>query len=328
MRFLRCTRLCLHVAPTATARISKLVCAEHSRFTWVHPCAAAASVFAAGFIGSTLHSNCKERTGFLFEPRPDKFSPLYLKDPERNTAACNAGDYLLYLGGGSINGAFGKLLEKEQGLAFLGDHPKAMPVQTDYQDLHALLLKASRERGGKMVVASELPNTSGFLKGARLTECFAVAGEAFGKEDPRFEAAVGSAFIDVFEEASRPLHQRNVAMLYVVGPKGEGGFAGQGPLLPLDTFLASVERLGRHALQLVVDYNTAQVKQDLAHQLPFIDEVRWCLVSGGVYRHSNASKLDVASATLRGMMRVGGNKPMITFTYDEDVFQRAYLHGK
>ena len=133
-----------------------------------------------------------------------------------------------------------------------------------------------------MVIASEHPEASDFLKAARLTDCFAVAGESFGEEDPRYEAAVGSAFIDVFEETSRPLHQRNVAMLYVVGPKGEGAFAGQGPLLPLDRFLASVERLGTVALQLVVDYNAVQAKKLTADQLPFIDEVRWCLVSGGV----------------------------------------------
>merc|ERR1712204_76660 len=135
-----------------------------------------------------------------------------------------------------------------------------------------------------MVAASAVPGTRALLSGARLTDCFAVARETFGQEDPRYEAAVGSVFIDVFEETSRPLHQRNVAMLYVVGPKGEGGTAGKGPLLPLASFLASVERLGRVALQLVIDYNA----QAMTARLPAIEEVRWCLVSGGVYRHSNA----------------------------------------
>ena len=178
-----------------------------------------------------------------------------------------------------------------------------------------------------MVVASDRPETSDFLKGAQLADCIAVAGEAFGKEDPRYEAAVGSAFIDIFKEPSRPLHRRSVAMLYVVGPKGEGGVSGQGPLLPLDNFLASVERLGRVAIQLVVDYNAVQAKKPAPNQLPTIDEVRWCLVSGGVYRHSSASKADVASFTRRGMRSVVGDMPIVTVTYDDDVFLHAHLQG-
>ena len=65
-----------------------------------------------------------------------------------------------------------------------------------------------------------------------------------------------------------------------------------------------------------------------ADQLPFIDEVRWCLVSGGVYIHSSANKIDVASATLRGMRAVNGDTPVVTFTYDNDVFRLADLQGK
>ena len=215
------------------------------------------------------------------------------------------------------------------GVIFGGEHPKKIPVQTDYQNLHALLLRASRQLGGKMVVASDLPDTNDFLKGAQLTDCFAVAGEAFGKEDPRYKGATGSVFIDVFDEASRPLHKKNVAMLYVVGPKGEGSFPGQGPLLPLDSFLASVERLGKVALQLVADYNAVQdAKKNATDQLPSIDEVRWCLVSGGVSSHSGASKVEVASATLRGMRSVVGRMPVVTFTYDDDVFRQAHVQGK
>ncbi len=43
---------------------------------------------------------------FVFEGKPEgqQFSPLYLEEPLRATAACNAGDFFLYLGGGSING--------------------------------------------------------------------------------------------------------------------------------------------------------------------------------------------------------------------------------
>ena len=57
-------------------------------------------------------------------------------------------------------------------------------------------------------------------------------------------------------------------------------------------------------------------------------EVRWCLVSGGVSSHSGASKVEVASATLRGMRSVVGRMPVVTFTYDDDVFRQAHVQGK
>ena len=109
--FVRCARLCFRVVPT-------------SRISNSCPFAAAVgSACAAGFLTTTFNGIARRNLNF-FEPKPDKFSALYLEEPERNTAACNAGDYLLYLGGGSINGAFGKLLQKEQGLVFSGYHPK------------------------------------------------------------------------------------------------------------------------------------------------------------------------------------------------------------
>ncbi len=55
---------------------------------------------------------------FEFEKKPADFSPLYLSHPERATAARNAGDYFLYLGGGSINCAFGRLIKTTHGLEF------------------------------------------------------------------------------------------------------------------------------------------------------------------------------------------------------------------
>ncbi|CAJ1355783.1 unnamed protein product [Effrenium voratum] len=39
---------------------------------------------------------------------------------------------------------------------------------------------------------------------------------------------------------------------------------------------------------------------------PLIEEVRWCLVSGGVYRHPNVSKVDVARITIQGMKAARG----------------------
>ncbi len=128
---------------------------------------------------------------------------------------------------------------------------------------------------------------------------------------------VGSCFLDVFGQHCRPHKNRlNMAMLYVVGPKGKDSDAGHGPQLATEAFLESVADTSRNAMQLVADYNESQQVK--------VQNVGWCLVSGGVYKPPDATKLDVALATLRGILLVQ-NRPMVTFAYDDDVFKSAWF---
>lgn len=264
---------------------------------------------------------------FRFEPKPDTFSALYLDHPASNTAAVNAGDYRLYVGGAAINRAFADLLKKEQGIPY---------PHEDYQTLHEVMLRGSRERGSTLVSAKDLQGLTQMLRSVRLATCYCRAGEVLPEEGAggsptdvaRFGGAIGSVFVDVFEEKSRPLHEKNVAMLYVVGPKGEGCAGpkreGTGPLFDRAAFIAGVEKLATNALELVAAYNDRQRDAPADQRFPLIEEIRWCLVSGGVYRHESATKLDVARATIRGMKAASGTAGLaVTFTYDENVFQLA-----
>ena len=90
-------------------------------------------------------------------------------------------------------------------------------------------------------------------------------------------------------------------------------------------FLRSLTRLGEAAVKLVVDYNAKYVAAAPNEgRLPRVEEIRWCLVSGGKYKHHDATKEQVARATLEGMNAVKDkDKPLTTFTYDEDVFRLA-----
>ena len=55
-----------------------------------------------------------------------------------------------------------------------------------------------------------------------------------------------------------------------------------------------------------------------------VHEIRWCLVSGGVYLHKEVTKEEVASATMRGMRSTErGTGLHVTFAYDEDSFAKA-----
>eukprot|EP00439_Symbiodinium_sp_Y106_P078689 s699_g17.t1 len=223
------------------------------------------------------------------------YTPVFYDDPGTNTASVNAGDYNLYVGGGAINLAF----LKELGL----------PRSNKYLDLHKAMLKAASSTPGQLVASSALPGTEvdAFLSELGLMASFARVPAVNGPD-----AVVGAAFLDVLGPEHRPRSAKNVAMLYVVGPKGTGATGGQGPTVDSNAaFLQSVEEMAANAL--------------LAETLPRIQEVQFCLVSGGVYMHPESSKLDVAAAIVRGLRRAAETKaaPTVRFAYDSNSFEDA-----
>jgi len=254
---------------------------------------------------------------FVCEGRPTgSNSPLFHPCPTKRTIGMNAGDKRLYVGGKKMNGAFAELLWATQHLNMECD-TRGVWRCWGYASLHRAVLQASREKGGCPVSSIEVPQVASLLCELHLEECMGVAGDSFPEDDIGLQSATGCAFLDVFTEDARPLSLDNIAMLYVVGPKGEGctGPQGQGPLLDKSRFLSAVEALAKRALNLVSTYNQTA-------KLP-VQEVRWALVSGGVYCHAKATKLEVAKATVRGMLAADTAGIQVTFAYDDNAFFSA-----
>lgn len=260
-----------------------------------------------------LHTECQgnvcfNRLQIEFCGRPPKgYTPIYYADAETNTASVNAGDYNLYVGGGSINLAFAK----ELGLN---------PASNDYKQMHKALLKAAAATPGSLVRGVDVPAADSLREKLGLLGCYARVHESRPKGDLN---PVGAAFLDIFGTL-RPLSQKNVAMLYVVGPKGTGAPGGHGPTVDSKAqFLAAVEEMAMNALATVAAYN-AEIKEQ-QKEMPSVETLQVCLVSGGVYMHPDSSKKDVAKAILRGFQR-GGNisdLPVVRFAYDSNCFEDA-----
>jgi len=276
--------------------------------------------------GATAASRAGVGQLFSFCGKPLRYTPIYEKNPANNTASVNAGDYNLYVGGGAINRAFANALGLE--------------ARNGYRQLHSLLLRQAEETPGQLVQfapSPEHPTADGLLSELRLSGSFA---RLPGGLVARARGPVGSAFVDVFEPARRPRSAQNVAMLYVVGPKGQGARGGHGPTVGgREAFLEAVTEMAANALCAVKEYNLLQanVSNISAAVLPRIDTLQWCLVSGGVYRHPDTSKLDVALATVEGLLAGAsgpaegdpadgdpdGALPRVRFAYDDGVFEEA-----
>jgi len=61
-------------------------------------------------------------------------------------------------------------------------------------------------------------------------------------------------------------------------------------------------------------------------QLPRMELLRICLLSGGVYKHPAASKVEVASALIKGLISGSGGPlmPVLDFAFDDDCFLQAW----
>ena len=74
----------------------------------------------------------------------------------------------------------------------------------------------------------------------------------------------------------------------------------------------------------IFEYNIAQARKLEAERLPPIQEIRWCLISGGVYRHPGVTNIEIVDATLQGIQAGPHASLKITFLFDGDSFKLAY----
>ena len=93
-------------------------------------------------------------------------------------------------------------------------------------------------------------------------------------------------------------------MLYAVGPKGEGCI---GPKRKEEAYLAEaaftsmLKGATNNLVRLINYHNEIQ----LANKRSLLTNVRWCLLSGGSYRHKKISKVAIAK-TICNVLEVAG----------------------
>ncbi|CAM3698233.1 hypothetical protein [Parendozoicomonas haliclonae] len=176
----------------------------------------------------------------------------------------NAGDSQLYLGGGTINSAFGNILTGSS-------DPQGNP----YADYHTKL--------------QALPvDDRGFCE-VDLQDGQAVPGVKFSLCCPAHDG-IGSAFVHVFDDQNCPYrNQRNRAMVYIVPPNGAD-------YNTKDEFLAAVRKTAANTLALVHEYNM----RAKARGLEPLETLRTCRFSSGNYAKAGVNEYDVARAIDEG----------------------------
>mmetsp|Transcript_118630 Transcript_118630/g.369576 ORF Transcript_118630/g.369576 Transcript_118630/m.369576 type:complete len:367 (-) Transcript_118630:54-1154(-) len=231
------------------------------------------------------------RVSFCLDPKTigQKFTLTYDEDPAANFASVNPGDQGLRVGGATLNGQFQKDL-----------YNFGWQETEKYGPYHNKLFAVAPAQKFTRAPPDILSINPNLMAG------FVLKASDGGK--------VGTAFIDIFRNEVRVhKNQRNLAMVYTVGPRRQDCPSDQ-------AFLALAEAAARGVCLACTEYNSlAEVEG-----LPRIEVLRVPLVSGGAFA-GRCPKDAVAAALLRGLLAGhGADTPQMNFAFDGDIFQLAW----
>jgi hypothetical protein len=206
--------------------------------------------------------------------KPPFYSPIFRSSHETGDAIAtlNAGDNGLYVGGGTINLAFGKQIGADAAL---------------FSNIHGDAL-ASARTGKSLVTTFTKPDP------LSLVSVHLAAGDAGSGDCP-----AEKVFLDVFGDQRWPKNNPlNAIMVYVVPPDGTGYHL---PVYKDDTaFLAAVERTAENAVLALADYNLRLVPADSTGLLKPVPVLRTCLFSGGQFCPAKVKSGEVAARIFNG----------------------------
>eukprot|EP00923_Selenidium_pygospionis_P007965 GHVN01013513.1.p1 GENE.GHVN01013513.1~~GHVN01013513.1.p1 ORF type:complete len:383 (+),score=52.02 GHVN01013513.1:74-1222(+) len=237
------------------------------------------------------------------------FTPVYDDQPKDTFASLNSGDTSLEVGGQGINGAFAKVLTEHQ-----QDVSKYAAV---HKEVLAKAVQANKELSeSDRAVLQEADNIK--ERHPDLKACYCRVCPSLKSED----GSSGAVFISVFDDAKRPHHSNNYAMITVISPKGADYASGE-------DFLAAVEGTAVNLMTAFCDFNgmVKRSKSSSPLALKRINVIRVCLFSGGEHRHADVTKTQVAHSIISGLSKGYhyGPAPRLNFAFDgEDVFQQVW----
>lgn len=240
-----------------------------------------------------------------FQESTDTFTPIFDENPTEYICSLNAGDSKLYVGGKGINGAFSELLAAE------GHDVDKFEVL--FKELLAKAAKENEDKADEDVKSVLYESVTKKFPDVKLALC-----RIRNKLKKGGDNTIGSVFITTFKKKFPHKKEKNMGMVYVVGPKGNNYDT-------VDDFLEAVHDTAENLMTALCDYNGLVKREEIKHVR--MSTCRICLFSGSSYKHPEASKLDVAKAILNGLA-VGyrhGPSPRLNFTYDENVFKDAWV---
>lgn len=247
-----------------------------------------------------------------FEEEKGMFTPVYDEDPKERCGSVNAGDHQLHVGGSGCNKAFHEVLTA------------AGQNVENYQALQKALLKKSitdneEKESDVDVRAVQLENLEEHTSDLK----FALCRNCKALQSRDADGATGSVYLSVFKDSKNPKgKEKNIAMVYVVGPKGTD-------LPDRDLFLDAVKRTAVNIMTVLCDYNGAVRRQGSQKVVQRMNVCRISMFSGGVFKHSEVSKKEVAKAIISGLEEGyrHGPAPRLNFAFDDDAFKQVWIES-
>jgi len=256
---------------------------------------------------------------------PNGFAASYEKTPQKNFVFLIPGDEELFLGGGALNGAVGKVLLEhgKQPIAFERDMdgkyvtvkekerdvPKFDKAGCVYRRVHKALFPKARASRNTVIFGTSEDIAANSALSFSCARTYSDCDKAFG-----------AAFLDVFKKDNRPHSNKNIGCVYTVGVLGKNAKAeGEGEVeaerakyikTDVHDFLNELYNIGENCTQIVLDYNATQDhSKDAA---PAVEVIRFPIVSGGVFIHPEVTPREAALALIWGIHSSMGNASQAT----------------
>lgn len=235
-------------------------------------------------------------------------SQIYYENIDNNFASLNSGDNNLCIGRGSINLEFKKELTQYGHNSYHINVINQELYKITKNNYNLIWLKTPNGVINSNVnpVNNWHEKTNNFkaICGLYKTNIYEIENNS----------ETGFVSIFIFKEDKRPKHNKNIAMIYTVGP-----YCNFNNYTSKDIFLKKLKLVGVNISVALKYYN------DNVEETDKIKIIRICLVSGGRYKHVDATKIEVAKTLIIGLSLPSYNNEVIyDFAYDENSFKTAY----
>lgn len=245
--------------------------------------------------------------------KADRFVPPYDKNEDKTTGNINAGDVSLYIGGGTLNGAFA-----DEIINMYKEYKEYSWLSKNSKKLHSIIYRDAEEHHIKKYDhTNELYNKLNNKLDNLFKETWILKSN-YGHH-------MGTVFLHLFDDEYFPYNNdKNKVMIYVVPPRIDDK-----SIKNYKELFDSVKYTSSNIAKLINEYNNYHF-----NDINKLDKIRISLFSGGSYLDDDDMKIHIAENIILGICESIQQRIIIEFSPDSDdndndnykIFEKAYYN--
>lgn len=243
--------------------------------------------------------------------KSNRFVPPYDKNEDKKTGNVNAGDVELYIGGGTLNGAFA-----DEIINMYDDYKEYSWLFKNSKKLHSIIYRDAEVHHIKKYDHTNELYTKLNKKLDNLFRETWILKSNYGHH-------MGTVYLHLFDDKYHPYdNEKNKVMIYVVPPRIDDE-----SIKNYKELFDSIKYTSKHIAKLVNEYNNYHFNDNNK-----LDKIRISLFSGGAYLADDIMKIHIAENIILGVCESIQQRMIIEFAPDSvdtdnyKIFEQAYYN--